>query len=219
MSRYKTIEYNTRVYNFVELIGELFDTKDLDKLHELTTNVYSEQFKVGMDSTTIFHNNFYDKLRSGWPELKALYESFICGIVSRHINEDFLYQEFPTFRVHLLNNVAVGAFHNDGEFGHPAGEINFIIPLTNSDGTASIWIESEPKKEDFEAIPMQIGSLITFNGNELTHGNKMNTTDRTRVSMDFRVLPLSKYDENNTAESITRKTKFKEGGYYKRFTK
>jgi hypothetical protein len=37
--------------------------------------------------------------------------------------------------------------------------------------------------------------------------------------MDFRVLPLSKYDESNTGESMTLNTKFKEGAYYKRFIK
>jgi hypothetical protein len=45
----------------------------------------------------------------------------------------------------------------------------------------------------------------------------VNKTTQTRVSLDFRILPLDKYDENNNTESITQKTKFKIGQYYKLF--
>lgn len=213
--RYITIPYDAEKFNFSKVVGDLFGTDRLQDLHE----DHKEQFKVGMDSITSFHDKFYDKYREGWVELKVLYELFIADIISPLYDEDFLYQRFPTARFHLQNNVAVGAFHNDASFGHPAGEVNYIIPLTNSYDTASVWIESEPGKEDFQAAYMIIGNLIQFNGNELTHGNKINDTGNTRVSLDFRCLPISRYDENNNSESITRKTKFTDGQYYKIFKK
>lgn len=216
--RSKQIYFPATVYDFGKIVTQLFGI-NLADLDTLLTEQYKEQFKVGADSSTVFHKKFYDKYHEGWPELQGLYDKFIAEVIAPQYNEDFLYQKFPTFRVHLPGNVAVGAFHNDAEFGHPAGEVNYIIPLTNSDGTASVWVESEPGKKDFEPIEMVVGRLIQFSGNTLTHGNKMNETECTRVSMDFRVLPISKYDEANNSESVTLKTKFKEGEYYKRLAK
>jgi len=218
MSNYSVVQYPIDKYNFVGVVSDLFGISDLKNIYDLSDEIYGEQFKVGMDSSTEFHKKFYEKFRGGWFDMVDVYERFIRQFVSASYDEDFLYQAFPTFRVHLNGNVAVGAFHNDGDFGHPEGEVNYIIPLTNSEGTASVWLESEPGKEDFQDIKMKVGELVSFNGNKLTHGNKTNMTGNARVSMDFRILPISKYDEHNESESITRHTKFKEGEYYKRFT-
>lgn len=215
---YKLHHYNAHHYDFVGIVQKLFDIHGLQNLHKIAGERYPELFEVGKDSSTIFHKLFYDKLRADWPEIVSAYEDFIKFIVAPKYDEDFFYQKFPTFRVHLPGNIAVGAFHNDGDFHHPAGEVNFIIPLTNSRDTASCWVESEPGKKDFIPMEMNIGEVIEFNGNILTHGNKVNETGKTRVSLDFRILPISKYSENESAQSITTGTKFKEGDYYSRFT-
>ena len=49
----------------------------------------------------------------------------------------------------------------------------------------------------------------------LLHGNKLNDTGVSRVSVDFRVLPVSKYEENNKV-SITNKTKMIIGDYWEK---
>jgi len=215
----KTIHYNKHDYPFDLHIKDVLDASDLQKLHEKVEGEYTDQFQVGKDSSTVFHDLFYDQYRSGWPAMQYLYERMISNIIAPLFGEDFLYQKFPTFRVHLKGNVAVGAFHKDADFGHPIGEINYIIPLTDSDGTASVWVESEADKGDFTAMQLRVGELVQFNGNGLTHGNKTNMEGRTRVSMDFRILPISKYNPENESQSLTRKTKFKEGEYYKLYTK
>lgn len=219
MKRYSTKKINSTKFDFVGVIRNLFDSVNLEEIHQTSTEEYKELFEIGKDSSTIFHERFYNKYRAGWAELETMYQKFIEKVVYKYFDEDFLYQSFPTFRVMLPSNVAVGAFHNDGDFGHPDGEVNFIIPLTNSSGTASVWVESKPGKKDFAAMNMKVGNLITFNGNKLTHGNKVNDTGRSRVSMDFRVLPISKYNPENESESVTTHTKYREGAYYKRFTK
>lgn len=212
--RYNIVKYDYKKYNFDELIKNLFKVGNLSCLDES----FDELFRIGDDSKTIYHKIFYDKYRNGWPEFEYLYLSFIENVVGNLYLKSFLYQKFPTFRVHLKNNVAVGGFHKDIDFGHPSGEINYIIPLTNSIGTATVWVESKPGRKDFEPISMVKGNLIEFNGNELTHGNKVNMTGLTRVSLDFRVLPLKAYQENKYAgESITQKTKFVLGEYYRLF--
>ena len=40
----------------------------------------------------------------------------------------------------------------------------------------------------------EYGQYCMFNGNKCTHGNKPNKTSLTRVSFDFRVIPISKYN-------------------------
>ena len=220
--RYTIFNYDTEGYPFVRNLNELFFNhgfSGLQWLHLLSDKKYDKLFEVGKDSSTVFHKIFYDKYHRGWEEMELLYGVFIKNIVSEFFLDDFLYQKFPTVRFHIPGNVAVGDFHTDSEFHHPAGEINFIIPLTNSEGTASVWVESEPGKNDFKPIPLRVGELIQFNGNVLRHGNKSNQTNETRVSLDFRVLPASRYNESNAGESMTVKTKFVEGAYYKRFKK
>jgi hypothetical protein len=222
--RYTVIPFKQSKFNFgVHLqrlmYGNQLSKGKLDNLHAMLKEQYIELFEVGKDSSTVLHERFYKRYRGGWPEFETLYELFIREIVAPMFDEDFLYQKSVTMRFHLPNNVAVGDFHTDAEFHHPAGEINFIIPLTDSDGTATVWVESEPGLNDFAPVPMRIGQLIRFDGNVLRHGNKPNKSGKTRCSMDFRILPISKYNPDTAASSITQKTKFVEGSYYKRFTK
>jgi len=210
----RRIKYDRDNYDLIDQVKKIFKTKHLDILHLLTKEQYP-LFEVGKDSSTVFHKFFYDTYRAGWPEFVVCYNRLIRDVIRPLYNEPILYQTFPTFRVHLPDNIAVGAFHTDSEFGHPAGEVNYVLPMTDSGNTASIWVESEPGKMDFEPMEMFTGEIIEFLGNKLTHGNKVNRTGQTRVSIDFRVLPLSKYSEVNIGESLTQKTKFKVGEYYK----
>lgn len=224
MIRYIRFPYRIRRYHFIEEMKDLFwggkmIPQRLSELHFKLDKSYDEQFEVGKDSSTNLHTVFYDKYRSGWSEMESIYQKFISEVVSRQFDEDFLFQAFPTVRFCIPGNVAVGHYHNDMEFGHPEGEINFIIPLTDSSDTASIYVESEPGKKDFLPMKLRIGELIMFDGGHLTHGNEKNITRSTRVSLDFRVLPISKYNPETGGESITRKTRFVEGEYYKRFTR
>ena len=220
--RYTTQKYDTSKHNFLQIVSDLFSCHALGialkDLHT-RTNIHYDLFEVGKDSSTVFHKQFYDKYHDGWEELQIAYDSFIEEIIAKEYNDDILYQKFPTFRVHLPQNIAVGAYHNDGEFHHPAGEVNYVIPLTNSEDTASIWVESMPGKKDFAAMSMKVGEVMKFNGNKLRHGNEINKTKFTRVSMDFRVMPAFYYSEEEVGESMTLKTKFKEGHYYKRLQK
>lgn len=219
----RSYKFPVEKYNFITLVKNLFN-QELNTLHLNLENDYQLFTEVGKDSSTEFHNKFYQKLNDYWPEMYDLYDQFLKDIINPILENitgesEFVYQTFPTFRVHLPNNVAVSEFHKDSQLGynHPEGEINFVIPLTKMYETNAIWAESKPGKKDIKPLNLDIDELLCWNFNKCLHGNKINKTPHTRVSMDFRVLPISKYNLiNSDCGSATTKNKFQVGSYYKK---
>ena len=99
---------------------------------------------------------------------------------------------------------------------HPSEEVNFILPFTPMFDTNSLWIESGEGAGDFAPINMGPGNLASFYGNKWRHFNKINTSGQTRVSWDFRIVPMSKYVHrpHRTSLHSTRTFSVDEGGYY-----
>jgi len=211
----KVIRYSVKDYPFIHLIEKLFNSKNLSELHTQDETNYPI-FEVAKDSNTVFHEIFYDKMRSGWDEFTETYTNFIANFVRPYVDEDIIYQKWPTFRVHLPNNLAVGAWHTDAEFNHPEGEINFILPITRMFESNTVITESEPGLRDFKQVELEPGELFVFNGNKCMHGNLPNKTGSTRISLDFRVLKKSDYSSEKNKSSITTNTKFVVGEYYER---
>ena len=214
-------KYNYDNYNFNRMIADLFAVDTLTKLHFLESDLCDvDLLEQSNEAETFFHNKFYDKLREGWPEIEKTYEDFVLNEVSPLFKEDFLYQQFPSFRVQVPNQMAVSKWHydSDKDHRHPDWEINFQIPLTIMYSTSATWIESVPGLNDFSPMNLSLGEFAIFNGNKCRHGNKINKTNKTRVSLDFRVLPISRHNKETDKKSYYGR-KFVEGGYYKRFRK
>ena len=68
--------------------------------------------------------------------------------------------------------------------------------------------------KDFIPLEINYGEYFQFNGNN-THGNKINTSNNTRISLDFRILPFEKYKPNKNKVSVANKKKFEIGEYYR----
>lgn len=217
MEQYYT--YDVEQYPFKRLLSEVFDNHPLDRIHELIPEEERPQelYTQKTDSNSFLHQKFYAKLHEGWPELVDTYKAFICDVIKPIIGTDALiYQKTPTFRAHIPNNVAVGAWHRDMDYNHPPTEVNFIIPITRCFESNTVITESEPGKMDFHQLEMEYGQLVQFDGNKCTHGNLPNKTGVTRVSLDFRVVKPEKHDEEFKTRSMTRKMKFVVGGYYEK---
>ena len=166
------------------------------------------------------HNKFYSHLNNNWQEIKDEYSKFIKEVILPFLDlEEALVQKFPSFRVQLPNNLAVVVNHYDSDslHQHPSGEINFIYALTNMYDTNSVFVEKMPLIDEYEQITLNAGETICFNGNKCKHHNKINETGKTRVSWDFRVLPLNYYKENNGGTSASTNKKYIEGSYYERY--
>jgi len=169
------------------------------------------------DQATEFHKKFYNSPLL--PEFLSLYEQFVKKEIVAMFPKEvrIIYQKKPTFRVHLPNNLCVGKKHRDFDYNHPPGEINFWLPFTKVFDTNGVMVETEPEKGDYHCLEMDYGQIFRFYGNKCWHYSEVNTTGCTRVSIDFRVIPESKWDYINVdaeATSVKSKMKFVIGGYY-----
>ena len=212
-------DYDVTKYPFVTLIQELF-AHDLQLLHELPNAEYSFFSTPGNDSDTIFHKLFYDRMRSGWKDFTNTYVRFIreCIAPISGNTGEIIYQTWPSFRVHLPGNVAVGGWHKDSDYHHPPGEVNFIVAITPMFESNATIAEREPGTLDFRHFTMTPGQIVKFNGNQCLHGNLPNTTGKTRVSFDFRILSADSYNPSHDLTSLSRGNKFLIGHYYQRMS-
>ena len=216
----KKLEYNPDDYKFTKIVTDLFEI-ELNNLHTKAENTYELFTTVGKDSNTEFHKCFYKYLNDNGNEIKEEYTKFINNVVLPFLDlEEVLVQKFPSFRVQLPNNLAVVINHYDSDniHQHPTGEINFIHALTDMYDTNTVYVEKMPLLDEYEPILLKAGETICFNGNKCKHHNKINNTGKTRVSWDFRVLPLNYYKEDNIGRTASTNKKYIENSYYQRYT-
>jgi hypothetical protein len=216
-------------YKFCELMADAFKVKpdELNNLHNIRSDLFQNDPALQKEwpyneADTKFHKEFYGYLNSNQGQLLYKeFDRFIDKEVSQLFDESFVYQKFPSFRKCLPNSKAVGKWHcdSDKDHGHPEGEINFQIAITDIYGTNATWIESVPGFKDFHPIELKQGEYAVFNGNKCIHGNKINKTGVTRLSFDFRVIPISKYNPDSGLISATSTKKFIVGEYYKLYKK
>jgi hypothetical protein len=221
--------YDTSKYKFNELLSKMMDW-DKDNLSNIHTKMKDSEnwniFKQIEAVKTPFHKMYYESpYYNTW---KELYYKFIKEEIFPLFPieiEEFVVQKDPSVRFCLPNNTSIGirngedfnsemiGCHCDTEFGHPPGELNFILSFTDMFNENSVYYESEPNKGDFTPIKMSYGSFFHFWGNKCRHYNKINKTGKSRLSYDFRIMPLSSYDEYFSKPSYHGR-KFIIGDYY-----
>ena len=202
------IEYDTEKYPFSKIVAEHFEVDTLTNLHQKWEGdpAKANALTPGLDQKTPWHEHFY---KIG-PPFFELYQQFIRENFG-HFN---FFQAVPSFRTSFPESKAVGGcLHADGDYGHPENEINILMPLTPMFGSNALLLESKPNLGDFQLIQLNPGQCLIFDGRNCRHGNVINNTGITRVSLDFRVLNRF---PNITDTSISRGLSFAEGSYYKR---
>jgi hypothetical protein len=110
------------------------------------------------------------------------------GAVDPDAPTTFYYQYPPTMRLQPGPAWAKVKPHNDAEYGHQNGELNFWVPLTDRKITnVDLWSETTHQQDDYHPIPAKIGQAIAFHGSSCRHFVNANETCNTRVSLDFRI--------------------------------
>lgn len=198
----KIIKYDIKKFDFGEIVSDMIAEEDLTNLNGLGIDI----FKRENDQQTIWHKRFYDNIE----ELVPLYKDFVHDVAAIEFSELIHFQKVPNLRIQLPNNIAVGEFHCDGWYGHPQGEINFWLPLTPTEKTSTIQIE---KSGDIVAVVLEPGEALMFDAVNTYHGNIINKTSKSRVSLDFRVIPNSKIPLH-PAKTINSRMTFAPGDFY-----
>ena len=206
------LDFDINKYKFKEQIENLFRVSDLSTIHNTWKSDYELLNDHTKDQATVYHRRFYDKAKEE-TNFYDIYKLFIEQEIRPLFNESIIYQTIPTFRTHLPNNLGVAEFHRDRDYSHSPNEINVFLPMTEAKNTNTIWSESEEGKEDFSPMRANYGDYYIWIGANLLHGNKTNTSNKTRISIDFRFMPESKYKNTNQI-SITNKTKMTIGEYF-----
>jgi len=188
--QHQVLAFDKTKFQFKEYLQKIYDTEDLSQLH-----IGHEEFNNVNDIETPFHKKFYNSIKSS-DEFKQLYCKLIYEIYEQFFPEEMclIYQSFPSIRLQFPGSLAIQKHCDSDAIGsHPLGERNFLIPITKMSNTSSIYIESEPGKEDFESQDLEYGELFYFNGNTCVHYNEPNIENYLRISFDFRVLTHNDY--------------------------
>lgn len=221
------IQYNINKFYFKNVLENLFNVSSLENIHNEVKSLEGFDGDVGRDSQSTLHDLFYTTIKKEYSILRKLWDRFLFEVVLRNFGNEtsYIVQKLPNIRIHIPGSKAINRWHcdSDNDHRHPLGEINCILPLTEMYGSNSVWRESKQNLGDFKAFELSLGDLAFWNGNTCIHGNKVNKTDITRVSFDFRLLSKKDYDNmlenqgSNQITTATMKTKFLIGSYYREF--
>lgn len=197
------MRYDTQEYDFRGVVENILGP-DLERIHCALGNMALRTRET--DQKTDAHRMFYD----GFDRVEETYRQFIRGFVEPLFQEPVVFQRVPTFRVHLPGNLAVGEHHRDSDYNHNPNAVTFWLPVTDACGSSSVHIELDGK---MRPTYVPYGHVLVFDSMNLKHGNEVNTTPDSRVSMDFRIIPKSKFIPSDK-ESLNTHLKMDIGGYY-----
>ena len=212
------LSYPTEKYPFQETMQSVLGAAEGLTLREAHTLIRGSDAWAPLtfegDTSTEFHRRYYNS--AAYPQMMELYRGFLRNwllprLAAEEGEVEYIVQAEPSFRIHLPNNSALGALpavpqgqgqgqgqgqiglHCDADYNHPSSETNYILSITGQAGTNSCYVETEPGKGDFHSVDIAYGELFRFHGNRCRHYNRLNTTGDTRISLDFRVIPGSKW--------------------------
>ncbi len=217
--------YNKQKYNFDIILAKLFNIESIELLHKKINSNNEFNADLGKDSESYYHKLFYKEIKNLNSNLRKTWEIFISEEIRSHFPNEkcLIIQKLPNIRIHIPNGVAIKRWHcdSDKDHKHPLGEVNCVMPFTKMYDSNSLWRESVQGKGDFKPFKLKFGEMVYWDGNTCIHGNKINNTDITRISFDFRVFFKDKYEKyisnsNKTfSTTATMGTKFLVGEYYK----
>jgi hypothetical protein len=170
----KLYAYDITEFNFKEQLQTVLNTSNLDNLDE---------------------NKDIERLYSDYLSGKQfldMYVQFIRKYITELYNGVIAYQTKPVCRLVYKNKLNMHKLHKDKWYRKNTiySDIqieNIFLPFTNAFDSNSIWTESVEDQHDFSPIKCDYGQFVHWDGNNLLHGNVINKSGNSRVSIDFRV--------------------------------
>ena len=195
-------EYDPREYPIVDLLAAAVGASsaaDLSELHheERTRSFLNQGKRLG---TTPVDRSF--KASGGCRfnvELRECYLRFLREVIMPLVPDPqgMLYQREPNLRCHYPGTGRQLVLrHCDADYHHQPNELNFWLPCTACYGTNTLWTESAPGRADYHPLELGVGKFVQFYGHQCDHFTLPNETGKTRLSLDFRVVPRSHFLEH-----------------------
>jgi len=177
--------------------------------------------KKGTDQKTLLHRSIYSSFDDENFLSSDFYRAYyqLCNTIletlktSTGIKKEWAVQRFPTIRFHFPQNISVFEFHRDSDYGHPIGEINCFYAINECNETSALQVEKDLGLENYAPLNLQPGQYALLNTSTFRHGDKLNTSKATRVSMDFRFIPIENLG-NTSGESLSTNKKFSVNDYF-----
>lgn len=227
--------FERAIWNEIETKGLL--TPALGRLDQLHLRLQAGSMELDGTQINGFSSCFYETSE----KFMDLYRSFVSEVVVCNIGEPCFYQRIPTIRFHFPDEEGFGEqpiWHADIMIGHPPNEMNVWVPITDAlEGNSIRIMHRMPSLELMEACqydftdfngryhaecmaksrPMLLtrGHYLLFDP-RCIHATQKNVTDKTRVSLDFRVIPVRAFDKlfRGYKGGGRKPQPFSPGGYY-----
>lgn len=180
--------YDTSRFPFAPvLMRDVFKVPRLDLLHEY---LKAKRRSLGLsDRLTNSDNLMMRKLLQDLPDdslFYRLYHHFMRWVLTPLVGKSLSYSSHPKMRVHFPHTSSVSSFHYDIIVTRRIDQVNFWMPFTDVDGTATLWLESDYARGDYAPVPVRYGQVLIFDGGYLNHGSVTNRGPLTRISLDMR---------------------------------
>merc|ERR1712070_764562 len=108
----------------------------------------------------------------------AVYEKLVQEVVCPYLKAklggstriSFYYQYPPTLRIQPGPSQSARRVHEDAQYGHQEGELNFWMPITYFSKTqTTLWVESAAGAADFHPFMLEYGEIGMFHGTLCRH--------------------------------------------------
>ena len=186
--------YDVDTFPMDRLLSDIIGVEDLSLLHEHSIKdkrmlLFPLLDRANRERFHACYQNFVTTFAIPLLHSIALSQNIFATASSDEASSSITYrfQQFPCIRIVRPGEFSIGP-HCDIAYGRSVGNINFHVPLTPCCGTNALFTESHPGKEDWHPLRSKSPGLgYVFDGARCLHFALENTTDRTRVSLDFRI--------------------------------
>uniref|UniRef100_A0A7S3LF27 Uncharacterized protein n=1 Tax=Amphora coffeiformis TaxID=265554 RepID=A0A7S3LF27_9STRA len=175
-------------------LANALQVPDLSKLHELLVPEQEALAPLRDPERRLSFHRIYDNFVTSFciPLLHSL--AISKKVLHNHSRSShdcitYRYQAFPCINV-VRPGGAAKPPHCGAAQGHSVGCLFFHIPLTPSQGTAAVYVESHPGREDWHPLQAKsVGLGFLYDGSRCIQFGLEHTNPQTsRVSLDFCIM-------------------------------
>jgi len=191
-----------------------------EKSHLLLDKEYQDKL---LTSETDQNTNVHKKIYRCFDEDNSfitIYQKLLSEICQKYrfASERLIVQSFPTIRLQFPGNISIFEFTNDCLRSHPSQEINTVYAVTECRESTALWLQKAHSSglktfSTFAPLNLRPGEYAQLDTANKWHGDTPNLTEKTRLSMDFRILK----DESSLSNlpTVSGKRKISIGSYYR----